>query len=166
MKKLLLSAALSMTGAAVLPQTAFAVSQDECAIWLCLPSGFPSGCGAAKSAMKHRLKHGRSPLPNLASCMVADEHTNPKDFTYSFMPKRKMAGGLECVSWDHSGLFGAKTCTSYKKVPVHYERGSSCYIKYGTGKDAEYKHIDGCISVVREIKIFEKGKLIGNPYYF
>ena len=36
---------------------AFAASQDECAIWLCLPGGFPQGCGAAHSAMIKRIKN-------------------------------------------------------------------------------------------------------------
>lgn len=29
------------------PYTANAASQAECSIWLCLPGGFPAGCGAA-----------------------------------------------------------------------------------------------------------------------
>lgn len=49
-------------------QNVYAASQNDCAIWLCLPAGFPSGCGGAYSAFKGRVKHGRPPLPNLASC--------------------------------------------------------------------------------------------------
>lgn len=45
-----------------------AESEADCAIWLCLPAGFPSGCSAAYSAFRHRIKHGRSPLPALSSC--------------------------------------------------------------------------------------------------
>jgi hypothetical protein len=45
-----------------------AQSQDACAIWLCLPGGFPSGCGGAYSEFKKRLKKGREPLPKLSSC--------------------------------------------------------------------------------------------------
>jgi len=52
------------------PAPAFAASSDECAIWLCLPGGFPSGCGAAKSAMRKRVKKGKSPLPSFSSCAV------------------------------------------------------------------------------------------------
>ncbi|MNQ89716.1 hypothetical protein D3C85_1050310 [compost metagenome] len=50
--------------------TANAASQDECSIWLCLPGGFPNGCSAAKSAMKDRVKKGKSPLPSFSSCSV------------------------------------------------------------------------------------------------
>lgn len=48
--------------------SARAESEAACAIWLCLPGGFPSGCSAAYSEYKDRIKHGRPPLPNLSSC--------------------------------------------------------------------------------------------------
>lgn len=49
-------------------KTAKAASQDACAIWICLPGGFPSGCGGAFSEFKKRIKKGRDPLPRLSSC--------------------------------------------------------------------------------------------------
>ncbi len=49
-------------------QKSYAASQNECAIWLCLPGGFPSGCGAAYGAMIDRIKSRKSPLPNFSSC--------------------------------------------------------------------------------------------------
>tara|TARA_R110001599_G_scaffold69022_1_gene194414 strand:- start:246 stop:725 length:480 start_codon:yes stop_codon:yes gene_type:complete len=45
-----------------------AASEDECAIWICLPGGFPAGCGAAHSAMLKRLKDRKAPLPAFGSC--------------------------------------------------------------------------------------------------
>lgn len=51
------------------PEPAYAAGDsDDCAIWLCLPGGFPSGCSGAFSAFKKRLRKGRSPLPSLSSC--------------------------------------------------------------------------------------------------
>jgi hypothetical protein len=55
---------------AFLPTVAKAESQDACAIWLCLPGGFPSGCSGAYSEFKHRIKKGKPPLPPFASCSV------------------------------------------------------------------------------------------------
>lgn len=49
-------------------QSSYAASEADCAIWLCLPGGFPTGCSAAHSAFKDRIKHGRPPLPDLPSC--------------------------------------------------------------------------------------------------
>jgi len=45
-----------------------ASEQDACAIWLCLPAGFPQGCSGAYGEFKHRIKKGKSPLPSLLSC--------------------------------------------------------------------------------------------------
>lgn len=47
---------------------AYAESEDACAIWICLPGGFPQGCSGAYSEFKHRIKKGRPPLPELSSC--------------------------------------------------------------------------------------------------
>lgn len=55
----------------VLPLSpAKAASQDACAIWLCLPGGFPTGCSGAYSEFRHRIKKRKPPLPNLSSCTV------------------------------------------------------------------------------------------------
>lgn len=53
-----------------------AESQAACAIWLCLPGGFPTGCADAYSEFKHRIKKGKSPLPNLSSCTVGPDGTS------------------------------------------------------------------------------------------
>ena len=73
-KKYFLIAAISLA----LSIPVFAADQDDCAIWLCLPTGFPSGCSGAKSAFKKRIKHLRPPLPDLMSCGVdAPDGTMP-----------------------------------------------------------------------------------------
>lgn len=50
-----------------------AASQVECAIWLCLPGGFPTGCSDAYSAFKSRIKKGKPPLPDLSSCTTGPD---------------------------------------------------------------------------------------------
>lgn len=55
------------------PERAKAASEAECAIWLCLPGGFPTGCSAAYSAFKSRIKKGRPPLPDLSSCTIGPD---------------------------------------------------------------------------------------------
>lgn len=52
-------------------KSAYAASQDECAIWLCLPGGFPAGCAAAYSAFKKRIKKLKPPLPPFSGCVVS-----------------------------------------------------------------------------------------------
>lgn len=61
---------MSIIGLLISPTHTFAGSQDECAIWLCAPQGFPSpGCKGARKALKKRLFKGKSPLPQLQSCI-------------------------------------------------------------------------------------------------
>ena len=50
------------------PSSGYSASQDACAIWICLPGGFPSGCSGAYSEFKKRIKKGKDPLPRLSSC--------------------------------------------------------------------------------------------------
>lgn len=54
--------------ALLLAKPAMAQSEDACAIWLCLPAGFPQGCASAHNAFLDRVRSGRSPLPDLSSC--------------------------------------------------------------------------------------------------
>lgn len=161
MKKTVFSllAATSLIGAVAIPTTTLAASQDECSIWLCLPGGFPNGCGGAKSAMKHRLKKGKSPLPSFASCAVKSDQSDPEDFTYTFNRVIKIEKHKVCTKWKEGR--DTRTCLDYKTVPEHYKQGDSCY----KNKKDDIR-IKGCVGVFREIKVFEKGQLLGKPYYF
>lgn len=49
-------------------QKVYAASGAECAIWICLPGGFPAGCAEAYGAFRDRIKRGRAPLPELRGC--------------------------------------------------------------------------------------------------
>lgn len=59
------------------PSELEAASEAECAIWLCLPGGFPAGCGAAQQAFHFRVKYRLPPLPPLASCTAGPGGTEP-----------------------------------------------------------------------------------------
>jgi hypothetical protein len=54
----------------LLPASAKAESQDACAIWLCLPGGFPEGCSGAHREFKDRIEDGKPPLPPFSACSV------------------------------------------------------------------------------------------------
>ena len=73
MKKRPLSFALALiigTLPLTISPTAYAASDEDCSIWLCLPMGFPSGCGDAKNAFKDRIKKFKSPLPDFVGCLL------------------------------------------------------------------------------------------------
>lgn len=73
MRQLFLTLLLALLCFSWSPRPAQAASEAECAIWICLPGGFPSGCGAAYSAFRHRIKHRQSPLPPLAACTTGPD---------------------------------------------------------------------------------------------
>lgn len=108
----------------------------DCQIWLCLPAGFPEGCGSALKAYRKRLRKGKAPMPPFASCAVGDDGkaaSNGGDFTFREQRMRRI------VDADGS---------------VHFERGMSCNIK----KD---EWIPGC-SIVHKTIIYQGNQKIGS----
>lgn len=104
-----------------------AATQDECAIWLCLPGGFPQGCGGAYSAFKNRLKKRKSPLPSFSSCSIDGEgryelgieyyepcmegyelvYREGSEYGY-VRPASCVSTRRECISWrDNMGYYSA-----------------------------------------------------------
>lgn len=81
-------------------------SQAACAIWLCLPGGFPTGCATAYDEFQDRLKHGGPPLPDLSSCMA--EINGSKFGRYEF--------GIEYFEPCRAGFL-----VSYERVGKNYK---------------------------------------------
>ena len=87
---------------------AIAASDDECAIWLCLPVGFvPGECSKARTAMYKRVFKGKGPLPRFSSCS-ADGNANGFDARRGVAAKIKDTNpteyvlGRQCVGRDHN----------------------------------------------------------------
>ena len=104
-----------------------AASQDACAIWLCLPAGFPgSECSPAHSEFKHRIKKGRSPLPNLSDCSTGPngEKTNGRyTLGYEAFEPCKQGYTLKTVSRGYgranqTGICYADACASRIFTPI------------------------------------------------
>lgn len=141
MKKYLgLSLSIFLCGIFVAPvSVAQTSSDDECAIWLCLPSGFGEGCGGAHSAFKKRLKKGKSPLPDWNSC--SDEN-DPEPYIYRRTyytvtndgKRVTEASGSNCPSdgyirWENSSRRGVKAiCTVMEKYVTTMNDDGSQYI--------------------------------------
>ena len=110
---------------------------DDCAIWLCLPAGFPEGCEGAKKAFKKRLKRGKAPMPPFEQCAVGDDGQPMKNndkFTYKVQSWRRIT--------DKNG--------------TTYEPGLTCWYQ----KDM---WINGC-SRVQKVTIYQNGKEIGSQF--
>jgi hypothetical protein len=84
MKKIISGGLIGMMLATAMP--AHAASEAECAIWLCLPGGFPQGCSAAYSAFKRRIKKDLDPLPPFSSCAMGPSTGNYRMGYEQYMP--------------------------------------------------------------------------------
>ncbi|MBP9847404.1 MAG: hypothetical protein KBD43_15215 [Saprospiraceae bacterium] len=84
--------------------------QVACAIWLCLPGGFPTGCASAYSEFKHRIKKGKPPLPSLASCTTG--------------PDGKSSSGSYQMGIEY--FLSCKAGFKYNKIPEGYADEIMC----------------------------------------
>lgn len=139
-----------------------AASQDECAIWLCLPSAFPAGCAAAYSAFRKRVRKLKPPLPPLASCVVGGGVTLPNGVRSSVMTYDHGLAALvdvrrECVEYTRDDI-GA--CVRWKTIPRHWVKGTRCRTHDGGETPA------GCILTRDYVDVFADGVPVGETYYF
>lgn len=138
----------------VFPKVSVAASQDECAIWLCMPAGFPgSECSAPHKAMLKRVKKGKSPLPSFSSCAVNSSSSGSASTGKgAWLPERK-----ECVRWSRG--HGDEWCTKYETKPAEFKKDQLCIINNGN------HYPPGCRSQ-NYIDIYIDGKKVGNTYYW
>lgn len=161
-----------LASASYLPYPSKAASQDECSIWLCLPGGFPSGCGGAKSAMKNRIKKGKSPLPNFGECVVSspgDSQGQPPMYSNhgvaAYIPAHTI-----CVKWNITGGGGRngsekRTCIQTERVPEQYVKGTSCR-RYGGSNSSYTENPKGCTSTVNWAEVWQGNQQYGDTYYW
>lgn len=138
------------------PGEARAASDAECAIWICLPGGFPGGCEAAHSAMIARVKSLRPPLPPFKACSV---EASSDDMTFkwgmaAYVPQRQV-----CTrSYFRSD---SQYCAEWKEMPATYVKGTSCQMT----SDGD-RHPAGCVATYRYGDVFSHGVLMGQTYYW
>lgn len=135
-----------------------AASEDECAIWLCLPGGFPSGCGGAKSAMLKRVKKGKSPLPDFVSCAV---NSGGSSMTYDYNVAAAIQEQKICKKTQWYGPNNS-TCIEWETIPAHYIKGKICTINYQSGS----RNPQGCVATYRYVDVFVDGALAGDTYFW
>ncbi len=114
-----------------------AASDAECSIWLCLPMGFPSGCGEAKSAFKSRVKRMKSPLPSFSGCANSDS--------------------------PHSSTMTHKEGYVAKMPDGTYIKGR-CIDRYRKG-DREWEPY-GCTGTWKYVDTYMDGQLYGDRFYY
>lgn len=159
MKQLLLIISLFVT---VFAYTApvQAASQDECSIWLCLPAGFPSGCGKAHSAMLKRISHFKSPLPSFSSCAVnppsgSGSHMTSDDGYAAYIPPRTV-----CTRYRYNGRDNRR-CVEQETIPEQYIKNTRC-----TRDRDGRRHPSFCTKTFRWAEVAVDGQLAGPTYYW
>ncbi|HCE5184937.1 hypothetical protein [Vibrio parahaemolyticus] len=146
-----------VASASFAPAPAMAASQDECAIWICLPGGFPSGCGSAKSALKKRIKKLKPPLPPFTSCVVSGGGGSQMNYDYNFAAV--IAEQRNCKRW---GGRDDNVCVGgWEVIPMHYKKGTRCH------RDRDgYRNPKGCVATRRYVDVFIDGQAAGPTYYW
>ncbi|EGU37408.1 hypothetical protein [Vibrio scophthalmi] len=145
------------------PPPAQAASDDECGIWLCLPTGFGTGCSGAKSAFKKRIKRFKPPLPDFAACMVKspvtsnhDNFTN-RDGYAAYIPPQKI-----CTEYKRDSMHHEPRCTAWQTRPERYVKGQRCERQSG---DKQRTPI-GCTGTYRYAEVYRNGSLMGQTHYY
>jgi hypothetical protein len=144
--------------------TVHAASQNECAIWICLPGGFPAGCGAAHSAMISRIEDRKPPLPAFTSC--AAKEPGHSDMSYDYNYAAFIPAGKKCVRWDYErdGDSDYQVCSQWESWDDHWVKGTRC-IHRTSGED-EYWYPEGCTTTARYVDVFVDRQLVGETYYW
>ncbi|WP_412497200.1 conjugal transfer protein TraL [Vibrio fluvialis] len=146
-------------------------NDDECAIWLCLPTGFPSGCGDAKKAFKKRIKKGKSPLPSLSSCMANNPLSSSNDNNNDVTTNEGIAALIpeheKCAEWRYSRgkRDNDKVCVKQEIVPTQAIKGTRCKV-FGVKNDTPQHTPKGCSTTIRFVDTFIDGRQYGKTFYF
>lgn len=121
---------------------------NECAAWLCVPGGFPSGCEAAYSAFIGRITDytsGHHPvrkftdLPNISNCIETDPNEkriglgSDTQMSYTttilaIVPEHQECTHLSYVKdyCSEGNCFYLRKCTAWKTVPEQRIEGTRC----------------------------------------
>lgn len=143
----------------------FALSEDECNIWMCAPTGFiDSECKGAKSALKKRLKKHKPPLPDFARCMIhkdkIPEGTHISEMTYIDGVSAIIRETQVCTEWGGSNS-NNRYCSSWKTIPEHLIKNRRCQ----WDKDRRESPKD-CIGTIKWIETYMDGQLLGDIFYY
>lgn len=168
MKNWMYIAIVAMAGLFAMSAPAMAASQDECAIWICAPSGFtPSQCDAAYEAMMERISppDPESPLPPFHECS-RNGGSSGQSMSANYGMAAFVPTHYKCVSWRYWGRGGPK-CVEQVKVEQHYVKGQRC-VRIGGGPNGGpvETYPPGCTRTKRFIDVLVNGDQVGDTYYW
>lgn len=139
---------------------AVAASENECAIWLCAPGGFPNGCEPPHAAMMSRIKRDKSPIPDWNECFSSKDVPGGGSGSANYGPVAYIPEHQVCVRWKSWGSDGER-CVEHKTIPEEYRKGTRCR----TNRDGERTPAH-CTKSLNYIDVFIDGKKQGETYYY
>ncbi len=149
---------------ATTPIPSYAINEDACAIWLCLPAGFPSGCSGAHSEFVKRLRHFKPPLPSLSSCLVSPDlpsnSGSGSDISSSSAYAAYVPSYKTCTKYKKQ--WGSETCTQYSRIPPRVFLNTRCIAGNKNRKRSPSK----CTLTLQYITTYMDGEQFGETYYW
>ena len=157
--------------------------QNECAIWLCLPGGFPGGCEAAKSAFIDRItsftsgKHPRrkfTDLPSFDLCVdenpegIEDFNVGPDSvITYNGAYEVHMPAYNTCTRWSYrgSGDYRVRYCAAVKTTPAKTFESQEKYHEYQTIEVGQRSYSSHYAPTTHYTEVLVDGKAVGQRHY-
>ena len=117
----------------------------ECGIWLCLPTGFPSGCGESKDAFKKRIKKFKPPLPSFIGCMIKQDQIPPQ-----------LADSYQPSAMTYNNNVAARMPNG------SYLEGVACTIRHGSNSSGIiFWSPKGCTGTFNFVKVYIDGNQTG-----
>ena len=152
-----------LTIAAIYSPNVSAASEAECGIWLCLPTGFTTGCSEAHSAFWDRVKSFKSPLPSFSSCLQGGGKTED-NFTAQNGIAAHIASHQVCSQTKQirSGGEWQDKCVAWKTVPAKVVKGVRCRID----RENRTRSPAYCTKTLRYTEVYRNGQLFGEPHYY
>lgn len=158
--------------------------QNECAIWLCLPGGFPAGCEAAFSAYVKRItaftsgKHPKrrfTDLPDFALCKdpnpegINDFNVGPESvITYKGAYEVHMPAYNTCTRWAYryvSDGDSIRYCAAVKTTPSRVFESDERYHEYRTIDVGQREYSSHYAPTHHYTDVLVDGKQVGKRYY-
>ncbi len=143
-----------------------AASTDECAIWMCLPTGFTTGCDGAKSAFKKRIRKRKSPLPSFSSCLdSSSSNDNREEFTSktgfaAYIPSYNWCAKTE-RRWVRSGEYES-VCVDPRTTKPEYRKDVWC-VRDRENRTRTPAH---CTATYRYTEVYRFGVKFGQTHYY
>ncbi|MFA1563232.1 hypothetical protein [Aliivibrio fischeri] len=137
-----------------------AASDDACAIWMCLPTGFGEGCRGPHKEFRKRTRRHQPAMPPFQACMA-----RPKGDTTEITDRYESKTGVAAYIPSHSvcSNYSSKNgCLDYTTVDEQVIKDEACH---RTSKEGDY-HPVGCTKTLRYTEVYKNGVLFGQTAYY